>query len=563
MFSDRVKRAGGGAVALLAIAGASAVPASARDGYVANNGSATVSVFDASSDSPVTTIPVGTGPRDVAITPNGQLAYVTNETEGTVSVINTATNSVVSTIPVGSKPRGVAVAPDGQSAWVANSGDGTVSVIDTATNSVSGSPIHLGEEPDGVAISPDGGSVFVAQRKGGNVAILSSASRAVTGTVTDALGPDQIAIGPHGGRAYVTNSGSNSVTAFDPANGQLSSTPIPVGSGPSGIAIGPSGTLAYAAGSGSGTLTPINTATDAAGTAITGLNEPVGVAVSPDGSQGYVSDSGGGVVTAFNTSTNAPSASIPAGSAPSGVAIVPDQPPSASFTVAPQKRIQGRRLTFRAGSSKDPDGSIATYAWEFGDGKHLRSSKATVNHTYAQPGTYTATLTLTDNEGCSTTLVYSGQTASCNGSAVARATATIVVAGGTGPVLELGGGRRQRIRGSVRVFAQCPQEACNVVAGGTVVMSTLRGRRAVTVRRRIGSATASLSAGQWDGLALRFSPGVRRALRRALRSGGAANAQLSVAATGAGGLQTTHPRFVELVGPRRHRRHRRHLARRP
>ena len=553
----------GCAAAVIAVAGAAAAPASARNGYVADGGGGTVSVFNVSNNTAVGTIAVGAGPRDVAIAPNGQLAYVTNESEGTVSVISTATNSVLGTIPVGSKPRGIAVAPDGQTAWVANSGDDTVSVISTATNSVSGAPIPVREEPDGIAISPDGGSVLVAQRKGGNVAILSAATRAVTGAVTDALGPSQIAVGPHGGRAFVTNSGSNSVTAFDPTNGQLSGSPIPVGSQPAGIAIGPSGTLAYAAGSGAGTLTPINTATNAPGTAIAGFNGPEGVAVSPAGSQGYVSNSGGGVVTAFNTTTNAPSASIPVGSAPSGIAIVPDQPPVASFSVTPQARIAGRKLTFHGGASRDPDGSIATYAWEFGDGKHVKGSKATVTHTYARPGTYTATLTVTDSEGCSTALVYTGQTASCNGSAVARATATIAVAGNAGPALSLGGGRRQRIRGPVNVFAQCPQEACNVKGGGVIVMTSFRRRRAVTVRRRTGSAKASLAAGQWGKLRLHLSPGVRRALRQALRSGGAAYAQLSVVATNANGLRTTRTRFVTLVGPRHHRRHRRHVAHRP
>ncbi len=553
----------GCAVAVIAVAGAAAAPASARNGYVANSGGGTVSVFNLSNNSATGTIAVGAGPRDVAIAPNGQLAYVTDETEGTVSVIATATNSVVGTIPVGSKPRGIAVAPDGQTAWVANSGDDTVSVISTATNSVSGAPIPVGEEPDGIAISPDGGSVFVAQKKGGGIAILSASTRAVTGTVADALGPDQIAVGPHGGRAYVTNSGSNSVTSFNPANGQAAGAPIPVGAQPSGIAIGPSGALAYAAGSGDGTLTPIVTATNAPGTAIAGFNAPEGVAVSPAGSQGYVANSGGGVVTAFNTTTNAPSASIPAGSGPSGIAIVPDQPPVASFTVTPQKRIEKRKLTFHGGASRDPDGTISTYAWEFGDGKHVKGSKATVTHTYAQPGTYTATLTVTDNEGCSTEPVYTGQTASCNGSAVARATATIVVAGNAGPALNLAGGRRQRIRGPLKVYAQCPQEACNVKAGGVVVMTSFRRRRAVTVRRRIGTASMSLAAGQWGRLSPRLSRGVRRALRQALRSGGASYAQLSVVATNANGLKTTRRRFATLVGPHRRRRHRRHVARRP
>lgn len=47
--------------------------------------------------------------------------------------------------------------------------------------------------------------------------------------------------------------------------------------------------------------------------------------------------------------------------------------------------------------SKDPDGTIAAYEWDFGDG--ATSAGAKVSHAYAKEGTYTATLTVTDNLG--------------------------------------------------------------------------------------------------------------------------------------------------------------------
>jgi PKD repeat protein len=48
-------------------------------------------------------------------------------------------------------------------------------------------------------------------------------------------------------------------------------------------------------------------------------------------------------------------------------------------------------------TSTDGDGSITSYAWEFGD--DTTGSGATVNHDYAAAGTYTAKLTVTDNDG--------------------------------------------------------------------------------------------------------------------------------------------------------------------
>src|SRR6516165_5944247 len=66
----------------------------------------------------------------------GGKVYVANRDNDNVSVIATATNTVIATIPVGSSPLGVAVTPDGRKVYVANSGSNNVFVIDTASNLV-------------------------------------------------------------------------------------------------------------------------------------------------------------------------------------------------------------------------------------------------------------------------------------------------------------------------------------------------------------------------------------------------------------------------------------------
>ncbi|MCG8348396.1 MAG: PKD domain-containing protein [Chloroflexales bacterium] len=54
-------------------------------------------------------------------------------------------------------------------------------------------------------------------------------------------------------------------------------------------------------------------------------------------------------------------------------------------------------VAFRADGSNDLDGTVETYAWDFGDG--TTASDPNPAHTYLTAGTYVATLTVTDNRG--------------------------------------------------------------------------------------------------------------------------------------------------------------------
>lgn len=54
-------------------------------------------------------------------------------------------------------------------------------------------------------------------------------------------------------------------------------------------------------------------------------------------------------------------------------------------------------VSFVGSNSYDPDGVIASYLWNFGDG--TTSTLSNVSHTYSAAGTYNASLTVTDNSG--------------------------------------------------------------------------------------------------------------------------------------------------------------------
>lgn len=57
----------------------------------------------------------------------------------------------------------------------------------------------------------------------------------------------------------------------------------------------------------------------------------------------------------------------------------------------------GESVSFSGAGSNDPDGSIVSYAWNFGDG--ATGSGITPTHTYTSTGNKIVTLTVTDNQG--------------------------------------------------------------------------------------------------------------------------------------------------------------------
>ena len=86
---------------------------------------------------------------------------------------------------------------------------------------------------------------------------------------------------------------------------------------------------------------------------------------------------------------------VPAGS------TTTNQPPTAAATAAPTNGTAPLQVAFDGSGSRDPDGSIVSYAWNFGDGSSANGVTAT--HTYTNANTYIATLTVTDNQGATGT----------------------------------------------------------------------------------------------------------------------------------------------------------------
>ena len=131
-------------------------------------------------------------------------------------------------------------------------------------------------------------------------------------------------------------------------------------------------------------------------------------------------------------------------------APVPNAAPTADFTAAGA----GLTGTFDAAAAKDTDGTIAGYAWAFGDG--TTGTGVTASHEYAKDGTYAVTLTVTDDDGAKTS---STQQVTVRSALLASDAFDRTVSGGLGTA-EVGGawtasagGTRQSVADGAAVFA--------------------------------------------------------------------------------------------------------------
>ena len=73
---------------------------------------------------------------------------------------------------------------------------------------------------------------------------------------------------------------------------------------------------------------------------------------------------------------------------------IPNNPPSAAFNYATRRK----KVAF-TDHSTDRDGTVVSWFWDFGDGK--TSTEQNPKHRYVKFGNYSVTLTITDDDGAS------------------------------------------------------------------------------------------------------------------------------------------------------------------
>ncbi len=218
--------------------------------------------------------------------------------------------------------------------------------------------------------------------------------------------------------------------------------------------------------------------------------------------------------------------------------VAPDQAPVAAFD--PPVATAGTPVTFSAAASTDLDSTIASYRWTMGDG--ASPTGLTVDHAFADAGTYFTNLTLVDDEGCSLTQVFTGRTAYCNGSSLASVThpVTVKAPSPAGPLCSanfgVGGVSHNRKNGTVRLRLHFPSTGYFLLFGKKI--------HAVTRKvRKPGTAVVTLHA----------RVELNKRLKKTLRAG--VRYRVTFTPSAGCGSKTVH-RSVALLRAPRHKRHR-------
>lgn len=130
------------------------------------------------------TLSVGSNPRGIAVSPNGDVAVVANRVDGSVTVIDIDTAfTPAETITVGGEPRDVTISPDGTEAWVTTWSPDRIAVIDLATRQETDS-IALSSGPLSVIFSHDGTTAWVTDLFDAQILVVDAATKSVLRGVT-------------------------------------------------------------------------------------------------------------------------------------------------------------------------------------------------------------------------------------------------------------------------------------------------------------------------------------------------------------------------------------------
>lgn len=312
---------------------------------VGNKDGASVSALDLRDGRQLLRLPVGTGPHEVMVAADGQLAVVGNYgsqgvANNTLSVIDWPARKVARTIDLGqdSRPHGIRFLPDNHRVVVTTEGSERLLIVDLAQGKVLERIEVGGGKPHMVALSPDADRAYVTHVDDGSLSVVDLVAKRKIASIPTGDSTEGIAITPAGTEVWVSNREDDEVAIVDTATLKVTRR-IETGDFPIRIVMTPDGRHALVTCAKSAELSVIDVAAkqevkrvnlafkDARyrQTMLGAAALPIGAAVSSDGKRAFVAISGGDEIAVIDTATWAVQARWHAGPEPDALAIAPQR----------------------------------------------------------------------------------------------------------------------------------------------------------------------------------------------------------------------------------------------
>lgn len=240
------------------------------------------------------------------------LLVVANQGAASATIIDAATLKTLATVPVGVGPHEAAVSPDGRWAIVTNYGNrdvlgNTLSVIDLAAPTLSVvRTIDLGEyhRPHGAAFIRDGAKIVVTSETSQRLVIVDFVTGKVdTALATNARGSHMVAVRRDGKRAWTANIAEGNITEFDLDTRRTTRT-LPAGAMSEAIATTPGGILVWTGSNADKSISIFDTQRGEKVGTLTGFGTPYRIGISRTGRIAVVSDPVGNKIWLFEVGSN-------------------------------------------------------------------------------------------------------------------------------------------------------------------------------------------------------------------------------------------------------------------
>jgi YVTN family beta-propeller protein len=144
--------------------------------YVTCETGGDILVVDAHTYKTVAHFNVPPRPRSVDFRTDAAIGFIPSESAGLLNIIDSAASSLIKsiTLPTGSRPMRVRVSPDNAKVYVSDGRAGTVTVLDAHSYNVDAT-IKVGKRPWGIVLSPDGKYLYSANGPSNDVSVVDLA----------------------------------------------------------------------------------------------------------------------------------------------------------------------------------------------------------------------------------------------------------------------------------------------------------------------------------------------------------------------------------------------------